>query len=69
MGRLLEQLENLPDHSIVFYVSFLQDSTSKKFPNATKALPMIAAASNGPDFGMSDTYMGHGIGWRGRADF
>ena len=61
VGRLLEQLENLPDHSIVFYVSFLQDSTGKKFPNATKALPMIAAASNGPDFGMSDTYMGHGI--------
>ena len=61
VGRLLERLENLPDHSIVFYVSFLQDSTGKKFLNATKALPMIAAASNGPDFGMSDTYMGHGI--------
>lgn len=61
VGRLLERLENLPDHSIVFYVTFLQDSNGKRFLNATKALPMIAAASNGPDFGMSDTYLGHGI--------
>ena len=61
MGRLLEQLQNLPDHSLVLYTSFFQDSAGNKFLNATKALPMIAAASNGPDFGMSDTYMGHGI--------
>ncbi len=61
MGSLLEQLQNLPDHSIVLYTSFLQDSAGNKFLNATKALPMIAAASNGPDFGLSDTYLGHGI--------
>lgn len=61
MGKLLEQLQYLPDHSIVLYTSFFQDSTGNKFLNATKALPMIAAASPGPDFGMSDTYMGHGI--------
>jgi signal transduction histidine kinase len=61
MSRLLEQLQHLPDHSIELYISFFQDSVGNKFLNATTALPMIAAASNGPDFGMSDTYMGHGI--------
>jgi signal transduction histidine kinase len=61
LGRLLAQLQSLPDHSIEFYTSFFQDSTGTRFLNATKALPVIAAASNAPDFGMSDTYVGHGI--------
>jgi signal transduction histidine kinase len=61
MGRLLEQLRNLPQNSIVFYTSFFQDSAGNKFLNATKALPLIAAAANAPVFGMSDTYLGHGI--------
>jgi signal transduction histidine kinase len=61
LGRLVAQLQSLPDHSIEFYTSFFQDSTGTRFLNATKALPVITAASNGPDFGMSDTYIGHGI--------
>jgi signal transduction histidine kinase len=61
MGRLLEQLKNLPEKSIVLYISFFQDSVGNKFLNATKALPMIASAANAPVFGMSDTYLGHGI--------
>ena len=61
MNSLLERLRNLPNHSIEFYTSFFQDSAGNRFLNATKALPMIAAASNGPNFGMSDTYLGHGI--------
>ena len=61
MNSLLKKLRALPDHSIEFYTSFFQDSAGNKFLNSTKALPIIAAASNGPDFGMSDTYIGHGI--------
>ena len=61
MGKLLEQLKNLPESSIVFYTSFFQDSAGNKFLNATKALPMIASAANAPVFGMSDTYLEHGI--------
>jgi len=61
MGKLLERLKNLPESSIVFYTSFFQDSAGNKFLNATKALPMIASAANAPVFGMSDTYLGHGI--------
>jgi signal transduction histidine kinase len=61
MGKLLEQLRNLPENSIVLYISFFQDSAGNKFLNATKALPMIASSANAPVFGMSDTYLGHGI--------
>jgi signal transduction histidine kinase len=61
INKLLEQLRNLPDNSIELYTSFFRDSAGNKFLDATKALPMVAAASNGPDFGMSDTYIGHGI--------
>ena len=61
MGNILEQLRNLPEDSIVFYTSFFQDSVGNRFVNATQALPMVAAAANAPVFGMSDTYLGHGI--------
>jgi signal transduction histidine kinase len=61
MGNLLERLQQVPDHSIELYISFFQDAAGKTFLNATKALPMITEASNGPDFGVSDTYIGHGI--------
>jgi signal transduction histidine kinase len=61
MEKLLDQLRHLPEHSIVLYLSFFQDSTGKNFLNAKEALPMIAAASNAPVFGMSDTYLGYGI--------
>jgi len=61
MGKLLQELRNLPENSIVFYISFFQDSAGNRFLNATKALPMIASAANAPVFGMSDTYLGHGI--------
>jgi signal transduction histidine kinase/ABC-type uncharacterized transport system substrate-binding protein len=61
MGGLLEKLPNLPEHSVVLYVSLFQDAAGSKFVNATKALPMVAAAANAPTFGMSDTYLGNGI--------
>lgn len=61
MDSLMEQLRNLPDDSIELYTSFFHDSAGNKFLNSSKALPMIAGASRGPDFGMSDTYIGHGI--------
>ncbi len=61
MDKLLKQLQQMPSHSIELYTSFFQDSAGNKFLNATQALPAIAAASAAPDFGMSDTYIGHGI--------
>jgi signal transduction histidine kinase len=61
MNQLLQRLRQLPEHTIVLYVSFFQDAAGQKFVNATKALPMVVEASNAPVFGMSDTYLGHGI--------
>jgi signal transduction histidine kinase len=61
MGELLDRLKQLPEHSVVLYLSFFEDSAGDKFLNATKALPMVVAAANAPVFGMSDTYLGHGI--------
>ena len=61
MNDLLERLHRLPDHTIVLYTSFFRDAAGNQFVNATKALPMVAGASNAPVFGMSDTYMGEGI--------
>jgi signal transduction histidine kinase len=61
MGRLLEKLPNLPERSVLLYVSFFQDAEGYRFVNTTKALPMVAAAANAPTFAMSDTYLGNGI--------
>jgi len=61
MDGLLQRLRNLPEHSIVLYVSFFEDAAGNKFLNANKALPMVVATARVPVFGMSDTYMGHGI--------
>jgi signal transduction histidine kinase len=61
MSKMLKQLQQLPSHSVELYTSFFQDSVGNKFLDATQALPEIAAASAAPDFGMSDTYIGHGI--------
>jgi signal transduction histidine kinase len=61
MGELLEKLQNLPENSVVLYVSLFQDTAGRSFLNATKALPMVASAANGPVFGVSDTYLGRGI--------
>jgi len=61
MNQLLQRLRQLPEQTIVLYVSFFQDAAGQKFVNATKALPMVLEASNAPVFGMSDTYLGQGI--------
>jgi signal transduction histidine kinase len=61
MPVLLNRLRQLPPHSIVLYSSFFTDATGKPFLNATTALPAVAQAANVPVFGMSDSYIGHGI--------
>lgn len=61
MNIVLQRLRELPEHSIVLFVSFFEDAAGQKFVNATKALPMIAEAARAPVFGTSDTYLGHGI--------
>jgi signal transduction histidine kinase len=61
MSELLQRIRQLPEQTIVLYVSLFQDAAGQKFVNATQALPMVVEASNAPVFGMSDTYLGRGI--------
>jgi signal transduction histidine kinase len=61
LAQVLAKLGKLPEHSIVLYTSFFQDAAGQQFINATVALPTIAAASSAPLWGLSDTYIGHGI--------
>ena len=61
MAELQERLRHLPSHSIVLYLSFFKDALGRRFINATEALPLITAASSAPVFGISSTYLGHGI--------
>jgi signal transduction histidine kinase len=61
MAELRERLRHLPSRSIVLYVSFFKDALGQRFLNANEALPLITAASSAPVFGISDTYLGHGI--------
>ena len=61
IGELLERVRHLPDHSIVFYLSFYKDAQGRELLNVAEALPMITGAANAPVFGIGDTYLGHGI--------
>ncbi len=61
IGELLERVRHLPDHSIVFYLSFYKDAQGRELLNVAEALPMITGGANAPVFGIGDTYLGHGI--------
>ena len=61
MSKLLERVRHLPNHSIVLYLTFFKDSEGRQFLNSIDVLPQVAAASNSPVFGISDTYLGRGI--------
>ena len=61
MSELLERVRHLPSHSIVLYLTFFKDIEGREFLNSVDVLPKIAAASNSPVFGMSDTYLGRGV--------
>ena len=61
ISELLERVRHLPDHSIVFYLSFYKDAQGRELLNVAEALPMITGAANAPVFGIGDTYLDHGI--------
>jgi signal transduction histidine kinase len=61
MPTLQEQLGHLPSQTVILYTSFFRDAAGSQFVNATTALPLVSEAANAPVFGISDTYLGHGI--------
>jgi signal transduction histidine kinase len=60
MPDLLHELANLPAHSIVLYLTVLQDGAGQAFIPADVA-EKIARTANAPVYGIFDTYVGRGI--------
>lgn len=61
MNELQGRLRQLFSHSIVLYLSFFKDAQGRAFLNAPEALPLIAASSVAPVFGISSSYLGRGV--------
>ena len=60
MGKILERVQNLPEHSVVLYYLLTRDGEGKGFP-PWEAASMVAEAANAPVYGCLDSYFGHGI--------
>ena len=59
MDELLTRLASLPAHSVILYVTMLQDSSGRRFVPAD-ALSSIAASANAPVYVFLDQYVGLG---------
>src|ERR1700722_11666178 len=60
MPALLEQLQRLPEHSVILYTAISQDAAGTRFIDETQSLPMVVDAANAPVFVMEDTFIGQG---------
>lgn len=60
MSETKERLANLPRQTVVFYLAMWMDANGQIL-NPRDALAELAAVSNAPIFGMSDTHLGYGI--------
>jgi PAS domain S-box-containing protein len=57
---LRNELSQLPDHTLVLYLTMFQDATGASF-TPRQALASFAPASRAPIYGFYDTYLGYGI--------
>ncbi len=60
MPTLLERLSHLPDDSIIYHTSIMEDAAGKHFIDATQSVPLIAGAANAPIFVVDDVDLGKG---------
>jgi PAS domain S-box-containing protein len=60
MPTLVERLKQLPEHTIVYHTSIMQDASGKHFIDATQSVPMIVASANAPVFAVDDVDVGSG---------
>ena len=60
MPTLLERLKHLPDDTIVYHTSLMQDASGTRFIDATQSVPLIASASRAPVFVVDDVDLGRG---------
>ena len=54
MPALIERLKHLPDHTIVYHTSIVQDADGTHFIDASQSVPMIASAARAPVFVVDD---------------
>ena len=59
MDELLARLTRLPDHSVILYLSVLQDGSARRFVPGD-ALSLIATSANAPVYVFLDQYVGMG---------
>ena len=60
MEELLEKIGNLPQNSIMIYLTFLRDTTGINY-YPRESLKVISERSKVPIYGIYDSYIGHGI--------
>ena len=60
MPALVERLKHLPDHTIVYHTSIMQDGDGTRFIDAIQSAPMIASAARAPVFIVDDVDLGKG---------
>ncbi len=60
MPALVERLKHLPDHTIVYHTSIMQDADGTRFIDASQAVPIVASAARAPVFVVDDVDLGKG---------
>jgi PAS domain S-box-containing protein len=60
MDELIHRASQLPQHSLLFYMSVFKDGNGKAF-KSPDALALIAKEANVPIYSVSETYIGSGI--------
>lgn len=60
MDELIHRVSNLPEHSLVLYVSFFRDGSGKVF-KSPEASALISRQANAPVYAASETHIGLGI--------
>jgi len=60
MPALVERLKHLPDHTIVYHTSIMQDAEGTHFIDASQSVPIIAGAARAPMFIVDDVDLGNG---------
>jgi PAS domain S-box-containing protein len=60
MPALLERLKHLPDHTIVYHTSIMQDAEGTRFIDAKQSVPLVASAASAPVFVVDDVDLGKG---------
>ena len=60
MPTLLERLRRLPDKTIVYYTSIMEDAKGAHFIDAAQSVPLVIGASSAPVFVVDDVDIGRG---------